>query len=201
MENTIINDFRNGIFALRTRRFGTVAEIMIKKLYKFDEAGTLAYDKKDTASNQRVEIKFSTVIKSNKETITEDNVIAQCLGAITANRALSSDEALTQGFDCNIQQVKCKEFDVLYYGLFFWDRVEIYKMTSEQVTAWEGYSNKQHRGNLGEGQFHINQDNITEHRKKNLVKSLSYEELYTLLAHIEPTPSNAVEQKLELRTN
>ena len=31
MEQKII-DFRDGIFALRTRRFGTVAEIMIKKL-------------------------------------------------------------------------------------------------------------------------------------------------------------------------
>ena len=28
-----IKEFRDGIFALRTRRFGTVAEIMIKYLY------------------------------------------------------------------------------------------------------------------------------------------------------------------------
>ena len=30
--NEVIDEFRDGIFALRTRRFGTVAEIMIKKL-------------------------------------------------------------------------------------------------------------------------------------------------------------------------
>ena len=45
--NDEIREFRDGIFALRTRRFGTVAEIMIKKLYNLDESGTLAFDKKD----------------------------------------------------------------------------------------------------------------------------------------------------------
>lgn len=37
-----IQQFKNGIFDLRTRRFGTVAEIMIKKLYGMDDSGTLA---------------------------------------------------------------------------------------------------------------------------------------------------------------
>lgn len=35
-------------------------------------------------------------------------------------------------FDCNIQQVKRKEFDLLYYGLFFADKIEVYKMTSKE---------------------------------------------------------------------
>ncbi|MEI3311726.1 MAG: hypothetical protein V8R78_08130 [Evtepia gabavorous] len=34
-----IEKFKNGIFDLRTRRFGTVAEIMIKKLYGLNESG------------------------------------------------------------------------------------------------------------------------------------------------------------------
>ena len=29
----LIEEFRDGIFALRTRRFGTVAEIMVKRLW------------------------------------------------------------------------------------------------------------------------------------------------------------------------
>ena len=33
IEDEKVYEFRDGIFALRTRRFGTVAEIMIKKLY------------------------------------------------------------------------------------------------------------------------------------------------------------------------
>ena len=51
--NDEIREFRDGIFALRTRRFGTVAEIMIKKLYNLDESGTLAFDKKDKITKNR----------------------------------------------------------------------------------------------------------------------------------------------------
>mgnify|MGYP002288265547 CR=1 FL=1 len=64
-----IEKFKNGIFDLRTRRFGTVAEIMIKKLYGLNESGTLAFDKRDTVTNARVEIKFSTALKKNEEAI------------------------------------------------------------------------------------------------------------------------------------
>ncbi len=53
-------------------------------------------------------------------------------------------------------------------------------MTSKQVLNTEGYSNKQHRGNVGEGQFHLNQSNIDYHRKNFLVEKLTYEQLYQL---------------------
>ena len=62
-----INEFRDGIFALRTRRFGSVAEIMIKKMYQLEDSHTVAYDKFDTLQNNRIEVKFSTVMKENDE--------------------------------------------------------------------------------------------------------------------------------------
>ena len=65
--DTVIEEFRDGIFALRTRRFGMIAEIMIKKLYDFDESGSLAFDKIDKNSNERIEVKFSTVMKENDD--------------------------------------------------------------------------------------------------------------------------------------
>ncbi|MBQ0052396.1 MAG: hypothetical protein KBT11_10105 [Treponema sp.] len=177
--NEKVWEFRDGIFALRTRRFGTVAEIMIKKLYHFAESGSLAFDKKDIKTNERIEVKFSTVMKENDDKIRDDNVIEQCLKATIANRAMNSDDDCY--FDCNIQQVKRKEFDVLYYGLFFADVVEIFKMKSSEILSCPGYSDKQHRGNEGEGQFHLNQDNIAYHRKNHQVLVLSYQELYDLL--------------------
>ncbi len=88
-ENKDIIKFRDRIFSLRTRRFGTVAEIMVKKLYNLDD--------------------------------------------------------------------------------------------SDEVEKIDGYSNKQHRGNIGEGQFHITNSNIKKHRKQHLKDTLSYEELYKLL--------------------
>ena len=160
-------EFRDGIFSLRTRRFGTVAEIMIKKLYNFEESGNLAFDKKDIKTNDRIEVKFSTVMKENDDKIRDDNVIEQCLKANLANRAMTAEEIENYNFDCNIQQIKRKEFDVLYYGLFFADIIEIFRMNSNEILSCPGYSDKQHRGNEGEGQFHINNTNMNIHKKYN----------------------------------
>lgn len=183
--NYIIGDekvleFRDGIFALRTRRFGTVAEIMIKKLYSLEESGTLAFDKKDIRTNKRIEVKFSTVIKANKTAIKDKNVIEQCLKANLANRAMKSEDIDDFKFDCNIQQVKRREFDILYYGLFFADVIEIYKISSNEILSCPGYSDKQHRGNEGEGQFHLNNSNIDYHRKNYQERTINYQELYEL---------------------
>ena len=72
-----INKFRDGIFALRTRRFGSVAEIMIKKIYQLEYSHELEYDMIDVLQNKRIEVKFSTVMKKNKKKINEANVIEQ----------------------------------------------------------------------------------------------------------------------------
>lgn len=71
----LVEEFRDGIFALRTRRFGTVAEIMVKRLYDLDESGSLAFDKRDRHSKERIEVKFSTVMKENDDKIRDDNVL------------------------------------------------------------------------------------------------------------------------------
>lgn len=85
-------------------------------------------------------------------------------------------------FDCNIQQVKRLEFDVLYYGLFFADRIAIFKMHSNEILSCFGYSDKQHKGNEGEGQFHLNRGSIDYHMQNHFVQWLTYEELYDLLS-------------------
>lgn len=181
VDNELVEEFRDGIFALRTRRFGTVAEIMVKKLYDLDESESLAFDKRDRNSKERIEVKFSTVMKENDDRIHDDNVIDQCRKANLANRAMKSSETSRYKFACNIQQVKIREFDLLYYGLFFADKIEVYKMTSDEVPECPGYSDKQHRGNEGEGQFHLNESNIIYHRKNFLERVLTYAELYSLL--------------------
>lgn len=180
-----IKEFRDGIFALRTRRFGTVAEIMIKHLYNMSESHDLAFDKYSQTEG-RVEVKFSTVMKENDDKICDTNVISQCKKANLANRSMkSSDVKKGVAFDCNIQQVKTSEFQVLYYGLFFADYIQIFAMTKEQVLNCPGYSNKQHRGNEGEGQFHLNQATISHHMQHYLKKVLTYEELYDLFSKIK----------------
>ena len=47
-----IQEFKEGIFSLRTRRFGTVAEYMIKALISVEMSGNLAYDLTDSEMNR-----------------------------------------------------------------------------------------------------------------------------------------------------
>lgn len=179
MENNI-KEFRDGIFALRTRRFGTVAELMIEALYHFSRSHNQFHDRYDDVGNKRVEIKFSTVMKENDSRISFKNVIDQCKKANLGNRAMKSDEIYDYNFDCNIQQVKRNEFDTLYYGLFFADKIAIFKINSSDVSKCLGYSDKQHKGNIGEGQFHLNNTTIEYHLTQHLVQWLTYEELYNI---------------------
>lgn len=54
-------------------------------------------------------------------------------------------------------------------------------MTSEEVLDCPRYSDKQHRGNEGEGQFHLNESDIEYNRNHFLERVLTYAELYNLL--------------------
>lgn len=179
--NDEIKEFRDGIFALRTRRFGTIAELMIEALYGFTKSHNQFHDRYDEVEHRRIEIKFSTVMKANDAVIDYTNSIDQCKKANLGNRALNSTDIDRYNFDCNIQQVKRLEFEVLYYGLFFADRIAIFKMDSSEILLCPGYSDKQHKGNEGEGQFHLNRSSIDYHMQHHFVQWLTYEELYNLL--------------------
>jgi len=89
-------------------------------------------------------------------------------------------------FDCNIQQVKRAEFDVLYYGLFFSDCIQIFRIESSIIKENRHggrifYSDFQHKGNAGEGQFHINPSTLQIHLDFYHYKMLTYDELHKLL--------------------
>lgn len=172
---------RQGIFALHTRRFGTVAEVMIRRMINCGKARNLFHDLYDDALQHRIEVKFSRVQKQAETLITPETVLRCIEEAITANRAVAFSEWERHSFDCNIQQVKRAEFDVLYYGLFFFDRVAVFRILSSEIDSHIYYSDKQHKGNVGEGQFHINQDTLPIHLKRHLYQMLTYDKLLQLL--------------------
>lgn len=93
---------------------------------------------------------------------------------------MSSDS--NKEYWCNIQQVKPNEFDYLYYGIFFTDKILIFKIKSENIEKIPAYSNKQHRGNIGEGQFPLNQKTLKWHIENNFEQELSYNKLYDILS-------------------
>lgn len=176
-----IEKFRDGIFAMNTRRFGKVAELMIQKIYGLNDSDNLAYDLK-AIKGEKIEVKFSTVLKKCNSNINSKNLIDSVIASNIDNRMLTFEKAKKSSFDCNIQQVKIKEFDYLYYGCFFEDKVMICKIESSKIVTDRKilYSNKQHRGNVGEGQFHINNMTIQNHLENYLDRWLNYEELYDM---------------------
>lgn len=180
---------RDGIFALRTRRFGSVAECMIKRLLKCSQARSLFHDLYDDASQHRIEVKFSVVQKKSERIVTEATVL-RCIEEATAEeRMVAFADWRQHRFDCNIQQIKRAEFDVLYYGLFFSDRIQIFRLESIEIKENENggcidYSDFQHKGNIGEGQFHINPRTFQTHLDHYFYKTLTYDQLYELLAEV-----------------
>ncbi len=188
-ENEKLKEFRDAIFSLNTRRFGRIAELMIKKIYKFKDSENLAYDLID--NKLKIEVKFSTVLKKCKNIINEENIITEILNSNLSNRGISYTQSENFAFDCNIQQVKVKEFDVLFYGCFFQDKIMICKIKPDQILTDKNinYSDFQHRGNNGEGQFHINNITINHHIDNYLLTWLTYSELWDLFKIQESTNS------------
>jgi hypothetical protein len=181
------NKLREGIFALNTRRFGSVAECMVQKLLKCSRARSLFHDLYDGKHQHRIEVKFSRVQKKAKTAVTERTVL-RCIEEATAeSRMVPFSEWRRHQFDCNIQQIKRVEFDVLYYGLFFSDCIKIFRLESGEIQENSRggrihYSAWQHKGNVGEGQFHINDKTLQVHLDNYLHAALSYDQLSELLA-------------------
>ena len=75
-------------------------------------------------------------------------------------KALSSDS--TKNFWMNFQQVKPECCDVFVWIAVWRDLIRYWVLSSYEVSSHPYYSKGQHRGNVGEGQLHIRQDNIAD---------------------------------------
>lgn len=174
-----ISDFKSGIFGLRTN-FGELAELMIAEYFNLYPSESKYYDLTDQ-DGVRFEIKFSRAFEKKKK-MTRDNAIELCLDGNALHNVVNSYEATVKQYDCNIQQIKPDEFDTLIYGVFFNDVIEIFQVDSDKISNMPASSNRQHKGNVGEGQFHIKRNNIEEHRRYYRTNILTYDELFNLLS-------------------
>ncbi len=73
-------------------------------------------------------------------------------------KALPSDSA--KRFDMNFQQIKPVCCDVFVWMAAWRDVIKYWVMASQEVESDPNYSKGQHRGNVGEGQLHLNEQNI-----------------------------------------
>ena len=176
---------REAIFNINTRRFGTVCEAIVQKIANFGEGRNQFHDLYCDITDSRIEVKFSRVQNRAQITIRPDTVIDAIFAELDENRTVSFDSWEDKDFDCNIQQIKCSEFDILYYGLFFWDKLIIFKLDSETIKSDRNifYSDKQHKGNVGEGQFHVNNRTLQHHLNSYIAHDLNYSQLFEILTN------------------
>src|SRR5258706_12981015 len=92
---------RDGIFALRTRRFGSVAECMVKRLLQCSKAKSLFHDLFDDANQHRIEVKFSVVQKKAERTVTEETVLRCIEESRAEERMVAFADWRSCEFDCN----------------------------------------------------------------------------------------------------
>lgn len=78
-------------------------------------------------------------------------------------KALSSDSQ--KRFDMNFQQIKPKCCDVFVWIGVWRDVMRYWVLASREVENNRYFSKGQHRGNVGEGQLHLNKENIAEFAK------------------------------------
>ena len=177
---------RDLIFSLHTRKFGTVAEklsesVLIKLGLVVNKSDSIHYDRK--INDSKDEIKASRVLAKSTLDL-ETNNILEALEKHEVQRHVNLNQAQEVEWDSNIQQVKTDCFQSLWYCLFFADKVCIFKISNTQIHEDTNisYSDKQHKGNVGEGQFHVTNKNINYHLENYLVKTLTYEEVYENLS-------------------
>jgi hypothetical protein len=175
-----MNNLVSSICNLQTRKFGDVGEILMTKIIKgLKKSDDLSYDKK--LDNQKGEVKVSRAF-TKRVPITEEN-ICEVLMQDNTVRLIGDENKLEQKWDCNIQQVKTSCFDILWYGVFFKDMIYVFEIPSETISKDPNiqYSDKQHRGNTGEGQFHLKNSNIQHHIDNYLYAKIDYSKLWDLL--------------------
>jgi len=78
-------------------------------------------------------------------------------------KALASDSK--RPFDMNFQQIKMKCAEVFLWIAVWRDKIRYWVLNSKEVKTNKYFSKGQHRGNVGEGQLHLNRENISEFEK------------------------------------
>lgn len=78
-------------------------------------------------------------------------------------KALASDS--DKPFDMNFQQIKPKCADVFLWIAVWRDTIRYWVLNRDEVQKNKYFSKGQHRGYVGEGQLHLNHDNISEFKQ------------------------------------
>lgn len=163
------------IFDLTSRRFGdTWAYSQLKSIIpeirkpsrELDPSyGSGEYDA--FLDGIRIEIKSSRAVDLDS-------------AASMSEKALASDSK--KRFLMNFQQIKADLCDVFVWIAIWRDAIRYWVLSSQEIKSSPYYSKGQHRGNVGEGQLHVRNDNINEFSKYEVKPSHLEDEIR--LAHL-----------------
>lgn len=118
---------------------------------------------KGTVNNQRINKEVSKSIKTYQKKYPD---ICKIL-----NKYLNGENNISY-----VEQICLNHFD---------NKAWYHILDAIKEKRYIGYSDKQHKGNSGEGQFHIKKGNISYHLKKFLVNIYSYEDFKDTLNKCE----------------
>lgn len=104
--------------------------------------------------DKRIEVKSSRLVDFNSSSPLPDK---------------SLEFQTTNKFNMNFQQIKPGCFDVAIFVIVTRSEFHYYVMSSQEIKYNKYYCDKQHRGNVGEGQLHITNNNINEFEKYKVV--------------------------------
>jgi len=114
-------------------------------------------DSKDKSHSIKIEVKTSRAVDFEKPD--EPLYI----------KALASESK--RPFDMNFQQIKPKCADVFLWIAVWRDEIIYWVLSRSEVKNNKYFSKGQHRGNIGEGQLHLNRENIMEFKKYEAVST------------------------------
>lgn len=140
------------LYNLSSKKFGSVwAEVHLKEIApNLALSGTQDFDFVLPPENVRIEVKASraTDAKSN-------------IPFAQKSLFFGSDKK----FDMNFQQIKPRFCDVFVWIAVWRDAILYWVISSFEVENNKYFSDRQHKGNVGEGQLHIKQNNIDDFQK------------------------------------
>ncbi len=189
-------EVRNGFMLSSSRKFGEkFVESVIRNKYRLKESKTRLYDAKN-ANAEKCEIKG---VRAWREDATKpisflDEIKAESrkMGSDAPNnplnRMVTFNDFIKEQIIANVQNIKLSNFDILYYCVFYKDRVQVFRCKNEVVSdihRWCPNHGSKEKGQ--NGQFPISKDNIDWHLDHCLVDTMSYDEIYQIAVSITKT--------------
>lgn len=158
------------IAALENKHRGLLTEQFIAKCFNLTKSNTTKHDLKDNLN--RIEVKSSIVKRKPKY----DNILEVLNLPVSF---LSEDEAFSETFLCNFQNVKLAEFDKMFYVIYFRDKIKVYKADIADFIQDKNLNLSIKTTDLG--QFGVTENNINYHNDKYLHNTYSYTEFFNML--------------------